>query len=254
MYCNQDLDFYMSIFLVTIGFLFFLKQGHEPAHYGKYILKTSKQTHILFPAKLGWFIQELPSFLIPFVVILYNQACDTMGCKMLLFMFCGHYFQRTFIYSAFTRGRPIPLFIVISAVIFCSYNGFLQSHCMIYVAEYPKDWYMDIRFQLGVVIFFLGMGINIHSDHILRTLRKPIEVSYKIPQGGMFNFVSGANFLGEIVEWYGYAIATWSLPAFAFALFTMLCIGPRAYHHHRFYLQTFKDYPKHRRVLIPFIF
>ncbi|XP_056423134.1 3-oxo-5-alpha-steroid 4-dehydrogenase 2 [Hyla sarda] len=254
MYCTQDLDFYMSISLLIIGLLFFLRQGNKPARYGKHIQKEYKQTCILVSAKFGWFIQELPSFLIPLVIILYNGSCHTTGCKMLLFMFCGHYFQRTFIYSAFTRGSPTPLYIVAMAVLFCSYNGFLQAHCMVFVAAYPNDWYMDIRFLLGVVIFFLGMSINLHSDHILRNLRKPTEVTYKIPQGGMFNFVTGANFLGEIVEWYGFAIATWSLPAFAFALFTMSCIGPRAYHHHKFYLQTFKDYPKNRKVLIPFIF
>lgn len=51
--------------------------------------------------------------------------------------------------------------------------------------------------------------------------------------GGMFELVSGANFLGEIVEWCGYAVATCSLPSFAFAAFTVCSIGPRAYHHHR---------------------
>ncbi|XP_069811348.1 3-oxo-5-alpha-steroid 4-dehydrogenase 2 [Dendropsophus ebraccatus] len=254
MHCTQDLDFYMSISLAIVGLLFLFRLAGTPALYGKHMQSKYKTTGILLSAKCGWFIQELPSFLIPVGAILYNQACRTTGCTMLLFMFCGHYFQRTFIYSTFTRGSPIPLYIVASAVLFCSYNGFLQAHCMVFVAAYPKDWYMDIRFQLGVVMFFLGMGINIHSDQILRKLRKPTEVSYKIPQGGMFNFVSGANYLGEILEWYGYAIATWSLPAFAFALFTMGCIGPRAYHHHRFYLQTFKDYPKNRRALIPFIF
>lgn len=49
----------------------------------------------------------------------------------------------------------------------------------------------------------------------------------------MFELVSGANFLGEMVEWCGYAVATWTLPAFAFAFFTVCSIGPRAYHHHR---------------------
>lgn len=104
------------------------------------------------------------------------------------------------------------------------------------------------------------MTINIHSDHILRNLRKPGELAYRIPRGtaaspaspapccgdrppcdavlcsctgGMFELVSGANFLGEIVEWCGYAVATWSFPAFAFAFFTVCSIGPRAYHHHR---------------------
>ncbi|KAL7987518.1 hypothetical protein Chor_006437 [Crotalus horridus] len=118
--------------------------------------------------------------------------------------------------------------------LFCIYNGFLQGYYMIYCAEYPDDWCKDIRFLSGLLLFLSGMGINIHSDFLLRQLRKPGEFTYKIPQGGLFAYVSGANFFGEILEWFGYAIATWSLPAFAFAFFTLCCIGPRAYHHHRY--------------------
>ena len=40
----------------------------------------------------------------------------------------------------------------------------------------------------GVLIFFTGMIINIHSDSILRNLRKPGEKDYKIPKGGLFNY------------------------------------------------------------------
>ncbi|XP_063775829.1 3-oxo-5-alpha-steroid 4-dehydrogenase 2 [Pseudophryne corroboree] len=254
MQCTQNPDFFFSILLFFVGLLFLFKQLTEPAGYGKHVQRKAIQLGVLVPAKYGWFIQELPSFLVPLLVTLYNQGCDTVGRQMLFFMFCGHYFQRTFIFSSLTRGSPLPLRIVLLAVVFCTYNGFLQSHCMIYVAAYPHDWYKDIRFTSGAIVFFLGMGINVHSDYILRKLRKPSEVTYKIPQGGMFNYVSGANFLGEIVEWFGYAVATWSLPAFAFALFTLCSIGPRAYHHHRFYHQEFKDYPKERRALIPFIF
>ena len=32
-------------------------------------------------------------------------------------------------------------------------------------------------------MFVAGMIINIHSDHILRNLRKPGETGYKIPRG-----------------------------------------------------------------------
>lgn len=35
----------------------------------------------------------------------------------------------------------------------------------------------------GIIIFFAGFAINIHSDHILSHLRKPGETGYKIPQG-----------------------------------------------------------------------
>lgn len=71
--------------------------------------------------------------------------------------------------------------------------------------------------------------------------------------GGMFTYVSGANFFGEIIEWSGFALACWSLPSLAFATFTALNIGPRAIQHHRWYLDKFEDYPKSRRALIPFV-
>lgn len=35
----------------------------------------------------------------------------------------------------------------------------------------------------GLLLFVLGMSINIHSDHILRNLRKPGETVYRIPHG-----------------------------------------------------------------------
>ncbi|XP_013907788.1 PREDICTED: 3-oxo-5-alpha-steroid 4-dehydrogenase 2 [Thamnophis sirtalis] len=161
---------------------------------------------------------------------------------------------RTFIYPFFQRGKPFPMKIMFCGTLFCIYNGFLQGYYMIYCAEYPDDWCKDIRFLSGLLLFLSGMGINIYSDFLLRQLRKPGEFTYKIPQGGLFAYVSGANFLGEILEWFGYAIASWSLPALAFAFFTLSCIGPRAYHHHRYYLKTFTAYPKSRKALIPFIF
>ena len=79
-------------------------------------------------------------------------------------------------------------------------------------------------------------------------------------QGGMFDFVSGANFFGEIVEWTGYALASgFALPPVAFAVFTALNIGPRALQHHRDYRARFNGskgkeaYPADRKALIPFL-
>uniref|UniRef100_A0A8C5RNZ3 3-oxo-5alpha-steroid 4-dehydrogenase (NADP(+)) n=1 Tax=Laticauda laticaudata TaxID=8630 RepID=A0A8C5RNZ3_LATLA len=163
-------------------------------------------------------------------------------CLTLLFLFFPLPFLvylRTFIYSFLQRGRPFPLKIMFFSALFCIYNGFLQGYYMVYCAEYPDDWCKDIRFLSGLLLFLSGMGINIHSDFLLRQLRKPGEFTYKIPQGGLFAYVSGANFFGEILEWFGYAIATWSLPALAFAFFTLTCVGPRAYHHHRYFYAQF---------------
>ena len=92
------------------------------------------------------------------------------------------------------------------------------------------------------------------ADHVLINLRKPGETGYKIPYGGAFRFVSGANFFGEILEWTGFAIASWSAAGAFFALTTALNIGPRALQHHQWYLRKFGDkYPRQRRALVPFL-
>ncbi|KAL2773778.1 3-oxo-5-alpha-steroid 4-dehydrogenase 2 [Daubentonia madagascariensis] len=226
----------------------------EPSGYGKYTDSLVPAVARL-PARAAWFLQELPAFVVS-AGILARQPCSLFGPPgtVLLGLFCAHYFHRSFVYSLLTRGRPFPAILIFRGFLFCMGNGFLQGYYLIYCAEYPDEWYTDIRFSLGVFIFILGMAINIHSDYILRQLRKPGEITYRIPQGGLFRYVSGANFLGEIVEWIGYALATWSLPALAFAFFSLCFLGLRAFHHHRFYLKMFEDYPKSRKALIPFVF
>uniref|UniRef100_A0A8D2H359 Steroid 5 alpha-reductase 1 n=1 Tax=Urocitellus parryii TaxID=9999 RepID=A0A8D2H359_UROPR len=105
----------------------------------------------------------------------------------------------------------------------------------------------------GFALWLLGMLINIHSDHILRNLRKPGETGYRIPRGGLFEYVSGANYFGETVEWCGFALASWSLQGGAFALFTFCILLARANNHHQWYLEKFEDYPKFRKIIIPFL-
>ncbi|KAG9479381.1 hypothetical protein GDO78_012841 [Eleutherodactylus coqui] len=161
----------------------------------------------------------------------------------------------TLIFPLLIRGgKPTPLLSFCLALIFCCYNGYLQSSYLCQYADLPPGWTRDPRFILGLMLFTCGMLINIHSDHILRNLRKPGEMGYKIPRGGLFEYVSGANFLGEIMEWSGFAVAGWSVPGAAFAIFTLLVLSSRAQQHHQWYLERFEDYPKARKILIPFMY
>ena len=73
-------------------------------------------------------------------------------------------------------------------------------------------------------------------------------------RGGAFELVSCPNYLGEILEWCGWALATWSWPGLAFALYTIANLAPRAVTHHRWYRETFPDYPPKRRALVPYLF
>uniref|UniRef100_A0A8D0TXZ1 3-oxo-5alpha-steroid 4-dehydrogenase (NADP(+)) n=1 Tax=Sus scrofa TaxID=9823 RepID=A0A8D0TXZ1_PIG len=151
-------------------------------------------------------------------------------------------------------GKPMPLYPFILAFLFCTYNGYLQSRYLSQYAVYADDWVTDPRFLAGFALWFIGMLINIHSDHVLRNLRKPGETGYKIPRGGLFEYVTAANYLGEVVEWCGYALASWSIQGSAFALFTFCVLCTRAQQHHQWYHEKFEDYPKFRKIMIPFLF
>jgi protein-S-isoprenylcysteine O-methyltransferase Ste14 len=66
--------------------------------------------------------------------------------------------------------------------------------------------------------------------------------------------VTCPNYLGEILEWLGFALATWSLAGLAFALYTAANLAPRAFANHRWCREQFPDYPKNRKALFPFLF
>jgi protein-S-isoprenylcysteine O-methyltransferase Ste14 len=88
---------------------------------------------------------------------------------------------------------------------------------------------------------------------VLRNLRGPGETGYKIPRGGAYNWVSCPNYLGEIVEWLGWALATWSFGGLAFAAYTAANLVPRALANHRWYQKRFPDYPVQRKAILPFV-
>jgi hypothetical protein len=71
-------------------------------------------------------------------------------------------------------------------------------------------------------------------------------------EGGV-RWVSCPNHLGEIVQWLGFALASWSLAGFAFAIYTGSNLGPQAVEHQRWYRENFKNYPRQRSALIPFV-
>ncbi|KAJ7389771.1 3-oxo-5-alpha-steroid 4-dehydrogenase 1 [Desmophyllum pertusum] len=247
----------MSKIMIFVGVIVAICLVFLKAEYGRYFSSNSSQRYGFgVNVRVAWFVQELPAFLIPCVLLFYARK-DALGMTpntILLSLLLLHYTQRSLIYPwLITGGKPTPIFLAFLALQFCALNGYLQARYLTKYAHYEMSWLSNPCFVCGVVIFLAGMAINIHSDHTLRNLRKPGETGYKIPRGGMFTYVSGANFLGEIIEWSGFALACWSLPSLAFASFTALNIGPRAIQHHKWYLEKFEDYPKSRKALIPFV-
>jgi steroid 5-alpha reductase family enzyme len=153
-----------------------------------------------------------------------------------------------------TTGKKIPLLIVLSAIAFNFVNGYLNGSYLGNIGgNFSDAYFTSPHFIVGISIFLAGVFINQQSDNILLGLRKPGENGYKIPRGGLFNYISCPNHFGEMIEWTGFAVMVWSLPALSFAVWTVVNLTPRALDHHRWYQSKFAEYPKERKALIPFI-
>ena len=150
--------------------------------------------------------------------------------------------------------KKMPLFITGSAIFFNLFNGGFNGYYLAELSSYNAEWLTSWQFVVGLLLFVLGFAINFWSDEILRNLRKPGETGYVIPHGGLFKYISAPNLFGEIIEWTGFAILAWSLPATSFAIWTFANLVPRAVAHHKFYLQEFTDYPKERKAVFPFVY
>ncbi|MDE5913153.1 MAG: 3-oxo-5-alpha-steroid 4-dehydrogenase, partial [Muribaculaceae bacterium] len=118
--------------------------------------------------------------------------------------------------------------------------------------RYPASWLLSWQFILGTCIFFAGMAINLHSDHIIRHLRKPGDTRHYLPRGGMFRYVTSANYFGEFTEWVGFAILTWSWAGAVFALWTFANLAPRAGKIRARYAAEFG--PLSQKRIIPYIY
>lgn len=147
----------------------------------------------------------------------------------------------------------MPLIIVASAIFFNIINGLSLGYYFKYFAHYPDSWLSDIRFILGLLIFISGLILNWKADEILIHLRKPNETHYVIPQTKLFSLISCPNLFGELIEWAGFALLCWNLPALTFFIWTTANLIPRAISHHRWYKEKFNNYPPERKAIIPFI-
>jgi protein-S-isoprenylcysteine O-methyltransferase Ste14 len=144
----------------------------------------------------------------------------------------------------------MPVAIVAFGLFFNTVNGYLNGRYIFTLSPgYANGWLIDPRFLAGVALFITGFIINRQADRTLRNLRQ--GGSYRIPHGGLYRWISSPNYLGEIIIWSGWAVATWSLPGLAFVAWTAANLAPRARSNHAWYRQHFKDYPPERRALLP---
>jgi len=208
------------------------------------------------PNRLGWVLMETPAVL----SILYFCVSARTGPLGVVWVFLAlwqtHYIYRTYVFPFLlqSRGKRMPLIIAVSGMAFNVFNGYVNGRYLAWAADtYSVAWLTDPRFLIGVVMFVAGLAINIQSDQILIGLRKGRDTGYAIPRGGLYRWVSCPNYLGELIEWTGWAVLTWSTAGLVFAVWTAANLVPRAISNHRWYREQFSDYPANRKAVLPLL-
>ena len=242
--------------MAVIAVIVFIALYRVNAGYGKFYTPRwgpSVDNH------LGWFLMEAPVFVAMLLLWWFSDRRSDVVRLVFLLLFESHYFHRAFVFPLQLHGHSrMPLSIILMGVVFNTLNALMQGGWIFYVSpvdRYPLSWLTSLPFMAGTALFLAGMFINIQSDNIIRNLRKPGDTAHYLPQGGMFRYVTSANYFGEFLEWTGFAILTWSWAGAVFALWTFANLAPRAARINDLYRQEFPEQldPGIKRI-IPFLY
>lgn len=230
---------FLSLLFVTAPYGRHFRRGWGPA----------------LPNRTAWFLMELPALLVIAYFVLTSPQASKPAAWVPLLFWQLHYLYRTALFPLWMRPsqKTFPLVLALFAIAFNVLNGYNNSTALVGNAAYGGP-FPKAHFWFGAAIFLAGFAAHSHSDRIIRGLRRPGETGYGIPRGGLFRWVSSPHYLGEIIQWAGWAIMTWSLAGLAFALFTFCNLAPRAISNQAWYRGRFPDYPRDRKALIPGLF
>ncbi len=242
-----------GIALVVFVSLYFVKAG-----YG--IFRTPSWGFSI-NNKVAWMLMESPVF----VVMLVLWACSGVGFALPQFLFFLlfqlHYFQRSFVFPFLLKGKSrMPVAIMAMGIVFNVLNGLMQGGGLFFFSHLaPADmggsYFLKPHAVAGLLLFFVGMAVNLHSDHVIRHLRKPGDTRHYLPGKGLYRYVTSANYFGELMEWTGFAVLTASPAAWVFVWWTAANLVPRADAIHRRYREEFGDEAVGKRKrIIPFIY
>jgi hypothetical protein len=236
--------------IVTFFALFFI-----PAHYGRFY--DDKKSFVTLPNKLAWFLEEIPNLGVStyymYYYIIESQTINWINFLMIGFFFV-HYVHRALVFPLkIANTKKMPIEIIFLGATFCFVNGLMQNRSIFLFSNYRLNNLYSPSFVTGVLVYLLGMYINIYHDYHMINLKKGSS-GYFIPYGFLFDYISCPNYFGEIIEWIGYALCCQTFSGWIFAFATFSNLFPRAIDYHKWYNSKFKnEYPKSRKAIIPFI-
>jgi len=241
---------------------------------------------------LGWIIMELPSpialvYAFTKAPLIGPGALPPTAPQLLLAaLFLAHYANRALISPLRTPSRSTShVSVVLGGIWYNTTNGLLMGSYLRsdMARSFLSDAFDRPLFWGGVIVWFAGLLGNIIHDEVLLNIRRKAKAKgkanstdgatkkqgqhYAVPHGYLYKYVSYPNYFCEWVEWAAFVVAAAppppltsfsSLlqnisPPWLFLLSEVAFMLPRALKGHQWYHDKFPEYPKGRKVIIPFL-
>lgn len=178
---------------------------------------------------------------------LFNLYLFTFKTSILSIIYQTHLFRRlyeTIFIQKFSNSKTVrfPLFLFgISFYFFSCLTIFLQ--------------YSNNQLEVLTILFFIFGNLMQHQTHtILSSLRKDSDKGYHIPKGGWFEYVLCPHYFAEILIYISLFLSSISLTSgllLSFVIFNLISNSVDTYD---WYCEKFKDFPKEKNIIIPYLF
>jgi hypothetical protein len=245
---------------------------------------------VAIPQRLSHVLSDFPSgvvgmllmyFLLPvpdYSVRAYCCAHRSAPSVVMLSLWVVHYVHRGLLHPFLMRYRDknVDVGICIGGLIPNWTFAMAIALHLVYGGYQSPEYFYDARFIIGLALFAAGFALNRWADLRLSSLRASSASpwantsggassaerssssscpAYRVPRGGCFELVCNPNYLGELVQWSGYAVLTSSLAGVLWALFGLSTFLPRSMATRRWYSQKFSEseLPENWKALIPFV-
>ena len=136
----------------------------------------------------------------------------------------------------------------------CAYYWFIGGAGLAAVTY--SDYYKSESYafpKIAVFLYVFAELSNYRTHVMLRDLRPAGTRERNIPRGFGFDLVSCPNYSFEILAWCAISSVTGSLASWAFTIIGGVQMYFWAIKKHQRYKKEFKDYPRGRKMLIPFV-
>jgi len=265
----------VALFALTLIPITALYEFASPSGYGRFASR-SLPSWLSVSARVGWWLLELPCSLVFVAALLYHHMSSSSSSSLsaasifLAVQFLVHYAYRGWLFPYLIRPHADSRFSLVIAL-----GGWLVTvpHALLsawwVLAVGPSCGHValegasGVRLILGGLLYAVGLALLVWHDALLRSLRPAnadatnakgkAVARYSIPRGGLFEYVTSAQYLCELVAWLGFALLQGSPNGLYILLVSTFNLVPRAVRTHAWYLQTFPDYPKDRRSILPFL-